>query len=115
MSRCVTRTASAIVLAIAVSGLHRLDLLAGVNLQLGYGAAYAAIAVLWLLALRDCKPDWHPAMHRTLALLSSVALALADTFTSGLAGEARQQLFFSALLGAAVVQVAAKLMLRSKH
>ena len=110
---CSMRMAAAIVLAAALSGLHRLGLLADAPLQIAYGLGYAAVALLWLLAWRQCKPDWPTAMHRALALLASTGLALLDAYTSGLASEARQELFFSALLGAAVVQVIAKLRMRN--
>ena len=112
---CMTRMGLAFVLAMALSSLHRLPLLDATALQIGYGTGYAAVALLWLLTLRQCKPAWPAAMHRAVALLASAGLSLADAFTSGLEGDARQALFFSALLGAAIVQVGARVMMRDQR
>lgn len=94
-------------------GLHRLTGQSGLPLYLGYGIGYAVFAIVLLLTLRKCRPNWHPAMQRMVSLLAGAGLAVLDVTMSGLKGEIAQQAFFSALLGVALVQVVAKLMMRN--
>lgn len=76
------------------------------------GLAYAALAALTVAAIgrytSDNGKNWHPAFSRIVVLLSCAALAGVDTGLSGLAGEAAQKLFFSALLGIALVILVAR-------
>lgn len=113
MHKCLSWFLAAGVAGLFALGLHRLTGQSGLPLYLGYGIGYAGFAMLLLLALKQCRPTWHPAMQRMVTLLAGAGLAGADVWISGLSGETAQQAFFSALLGVAVVQVVAKLMIRN--
>jgi low temperature requirement protein LtrA len=100
-------------LATGVAGLfalslHRWMAQTGLPQYLGYGIGYAGFAILLLLALKKCRPAWHPAMQRMASLLAGAALAMIDVTLASLKGDVAQQAFFSALLGVALVQVVAK-------
>lgn len=101
-------------LAGLLSALHRLAVLQGMSLHLAYGLGYAAVAALLLSALCRFRLAWPSALQRVGALLGSMGLALADVLFADYAAEDAQQLFFSALLGAALVQVLAKMLTKSR-
>ncbi len=112
MRKCyIWMLATALAVLFALS-LHRLMGQAGMALYVTYGVGYAVFAILLLLALKQCRPSWHPAMQRMTSLLAGAGLAVIDVTLSGLKGEMAQQAFFSALLGVALVQVVAKLLLK---
>lgn len=108
MRKCLGWIVVAVVTGLLAVGLHRLTGQSSLPLYLGYGVGYAIFAGFVLFALRNCRPAWHPAMQRMVTLLAGAGLAALDVFLSGLSGETAQQAFFSALLGVALVQVAAK-------
>jgi hypothetical protein len=112
MRSCLAPALGALGLAVLLSGLHRFSVLPGAMLLLGYGLGYAVVAILLLTVWRRCFSIWPPALHRMVALLGSACLALIDVLLAGYAAEAGQQLFFSALLGAALVQVLARMRLK---
>lgn len=72
------------------------------------GAAYGGLAVIAMAAMARCASQWHPALRRTAVLLACSILAGIDVGVSGLHGEAAQKTFFAALLGIALVVVAAR-------
>jgi low temperature requirement protein LtrA len=109
MRDCVAWILAVPVSGLLVMGLVRLTGQSGFPLYLGYGIGYAVFAALLLVALRQCRPGWHPAMQRMAALLAGAGLAGVDVFIAGLTGETAQQAFFGALLGVALVQVTARL------
>ncbi len=109
MRQCGGWMLAAVAAGLMVLGLHRLISQSGLPLFLGYGIGYGVFAILLLVALKRCRPGWHPAMQRMVTLLAGAGLAALDVFASGLAGETAQQAFFSALLGVALVQVVAKM------
>jgi len=113
MRKCYVWMLAAIVAGLFALSLHRLMGQAGMALYVTYGLGYAVFAILMLLTLKQCRPAWHPAMQRMVTLLAGAGLAGADIWISGLSGETAQQAFFSALLGVALVQVVAKLMMRN--
>lgn len=113
MRKCLGWILAAGVAGLFAVGLHRLTGQSGLPLYLGYGVGYAIFSALLLWALKQCRPGWHPAMQRMASLLAGAGLAALDVSVSGLSGETAQQAFFSALLGVALVQVVAKLMLRN--
>jgi len=113
MRKCYVWMLAAIVAGLFALSLHRLMGQAGMALYVTYGLGYAVFAILMLLTLKQCRWAWHPAMQRMLTLLAGAGLAGADIWISGLSGETAQQAFFSALLGVALVQVVAKLMMRN--
>lgn len=110
MGKGVVWVLAVVLTAVLTVGLRQIAAPAGLSRPLGYGLGYALLGLVVLLALRQCRPAWHPAMHRMVALLSTAALALAEVAVSGLAGDTAQQAFFSALLGVAVVQLLARLL-----
>jgi low temperature requirement protein LtrA len=108
MRKCYIWMLAAGVAGLFALSLHRLMGQSGLSLYLGYGIGYAGFAMLLLLALKQCRPGWHPAMQRMVTLLAGAGLAGVDVLIAGLAGESAQQAFFSALLGVALVQVMSK-------
>lgn len=110
MHKCLSWMLATIVAGLFALSLHRLMGQAGMALYATYGLGYAVFAMLLLLALKQCRPAWHPAMQRMVTLLAGAGLAGADVWVSGLSGETAQQAFFSALLGVALVQVVAKIL-----
>lgn len=108
MRKCLGWIVAAGVAGLLAMGLHLFSNFSGLSLYLGYGIGYMVFAILVLIALRQCRPAWHPAMQRMVTLLASAGLAALDVFVSGLSGETAQQAFFSALLGVALVQVVVK-------
>ncbi len=80
----------------------------GEPLPLLNGAAYAVLGVMAVSFVSRCAPGWLPAFKRVGALLLCASLAGIDVAVSGLGGEAGQKLFFSALLGIAMVVLAAR-------
>jgi peptidoglycan/LPS O-acetylase OafA/YrhL len=72
------------------------------------GLAYAGLAIMAMALIFRCAAKWHPALRRVFALLVCAAMAGVDTGLGGLHGEAGQKLFFSALLGIALVVLAAR-------
>lgn len=115
MRKCYVWMLAAIVAGLFALSLHRLMGQAGMALYVTYGLGYAVFAILLLLALKQCCPAWHPAMQRMVTLLAGAGLAGVDVLIAGFTGETAQQAFFSALLGVALVQVMAKLMMRKGH
>lgn len=109
MSKCLGWMLTALLTGLLVIGLHRVASQTGLPLYLGYGIGYAVFAILLLVALKQCRPGWHPAMQRMVTLLAGAGLAGADILMTGLTGETAQQAFFSALLGVALMQVVVKL------
>lgn len=75
---------------------------------LANGLAYATLAVYAMAVIGRCATKWHPAFKRVAALLACAILAGADVGISGLQGEAAQKTFFAALLGVALVVLAAR-------
>jgi peptidoglycan/LPS O-acetylase OafA/YrhL len=75
---------------------------------LANGLAYGSLAVVALALVGRCAVKWHPALKRAAALLGCAMLAGIDIGLSGLHGEAGQKLFFAALLGVALVVLAAR-------
>lgn len=108
MRKCRGWMLAALLAGLLVIGLHRVANQTGLPLYLGYGIGYAVFAILLLVALKQCRSGWHPAMQRMVSLLAGAGLAALDVSVSGLSGESGQQAFFSALLGVALVQVVAK-------
>lgn len=113
MHKCLSWMLATIVAGLFALSLHRLMGQAGMALYVTYGLGYAVFAILLLLALKQCRPGWHPAMQRMVTLLAGAALAGVDVLMAGLTGETAQQAFFSALLGVALVQVVAKFVTRN--
>ncbi|NWG39162.1 MAG: hypothetical protein HXY27_04240 [Hydrogenophilaceae bacterium] len=108
MRQCFGWLLATIAAGLFALSLNRWTAQTGLPQYLGYGIGYAGFAILLLLALKKCRPAWHPAMQRMVTLLVGAGLAALDVFVSGLSGETAQQTFFSALLGVALVQVVAK-------
>lgn len=75
---------------------------------LANGLAYAVLAIIAMGVAGRCTPKWHPALKRVAALLACAILAGIDVGLAGQSGEAAQKLFFAALLGIAVVVLAAR-------
>lgn len=73
-----------------------------------YGLAYAALAALGMACTGRCLANWHPALRRMSVLMVCAALAGVDAGVSGLQGESAQKMFFAALLGIALVTLAAR-------
>ena len=73
------------------------------------GLAYAALAALAMACTGRCLANWHPALRRMSVLMACAALAGVDVGVSGLQGESAQKMFFAALLGIALVTLAARL------
>jgi hypothetical protein len=96
------------VAGILALGLHRLSGQSGLSLNLAYGLGYGMFSLLLLVALKQCRPGWHPALRRMVSLMVGAGLAGADVWMAGPSGEMAQQAFFSALLGVALVQVVAR-------
>lgn len=80
----------------------------GMPALLANGLAYAALASFAIALAGRCAPKWHPALKRVSTLMACAALAGADVGISGLQGEAAQKTFFAALLGIALVVMAAR-------
>jgi peptidoglycan/LPS O-acetylase OafA/YrhL len=72
------------------------------------GMAYAALAIYAGALVGRCAAKWHPALKRVAVLIACAALAGADVGITGLAGEDAQKTFFAALLGIALVVLAAR-------
>lgn len=72
------------------------------------GLAYAALAACALAAIGRCTAQWPPALKRVAALIACAMLAGADAGITGLQGEAAQKAFFAALLGIALMVLAAR-------
>lgn len=72
------------------------------------GLAYAALAAYALALVGRCAAKWHPALKRVAVLIACAALAGIDIGIVDLAGEAAQKAFFAALLGIALVVLAAR-------
>lgn len=72
------------------------------------GLAYAALAAYAAAMAGRCAAKWHPALRRVAILVACAALAGIDVGLAGLAGEAGQKAFFAALLGIALVVLAAR-------
>jgi hypothetical protein len=72
------------------------------------GLAYAGLGIVAMMYVGRCLAQWHPALKRISVLLACVALAGVDVGLSGLRGEPGQKLFFAALLGIALVVLAAR-------
>lgn len=84
-------------------------LLAGAApLLLVNGLLYAALAVYAMALASRCAAKWHPALRRVTTLIACAVLAGADIGLSGLQGESAQKSFFAALLGIALVVLAAR-------
>lgn len=75
---------------------------------LANGLAYAGLGMAAMAFVSRCAAAWHAALRRVAALLACAILAGADIGLSGLRGEAGQELFFAALLGIALVVLAAR-------
>lgn len=75
---------------------------------LANGLAYAGLGMAAMAFVSRCAATWHAALRRVAALLACAVLAGADIGLSGLHGEAGQELFFAALLGIALVVLAAR-------
>lgn len=106
MFSCVAAAAGflggwALILAWHVRAGGAPDLLAG-------GLAYAALAVYAMALAARCAPTWHPALRRVAVLLGCAVLAGIDAGIAGLQGETAQKAFFAALLGIALVAMAAR-------
>ena len=80
----------------------------GMPNALASGLAYAGLAAAVMALVSRCAAGWHAALKRMSALLACAILAGIDVGLSGLHGEAGQRLFFAALLGVALVVVAAR-------
>lgn len=72
------------------------------------GLAYAALAAYAAALAGRCAAQWHPALRRVATLIVCAVLAGADVGITGLQGEAAQKSFFAALLGIALVILAAR-------
>jgi hypothetical protein len=72
------------------------------------GLAYAALAICAMALAGRCTAKWHPALKRVSTLIACSVLAGIDVGLSGLSGEAAQKTFFAALLGIALVVLAAR-------
>lgn len=72
------------------------------------GLAYAALAIYGMALIGRCATQWHPALKRVAVLIACAALAGIDVGITGLRGEAAQETFFAALLGIALVVLAAR-------
>jgi len=70
--------------------------------------AYALLAIVAAAATGRCAPKWHPALKRRSSLFACTILAVVDVGLAGLAGETAQEAFFAALLGIALVVLAAR-------
>lgn len=80
----------------------------GAPALLANGLAYAALAGYALALAGRCIPKWHPALKRVATLIACASLAGVDVSISGLQGEVAQKAFFAALLGIALVVMAAR-------
>jgi peptidoglycan/LPS O-acetylase OafA/YrhL len=85
---------------------HAMD--GGASASLANGLSYAALAILAMGLVGRCAAQWHPALKRVSALLACAVLAGVDIGLSGPHGEAGQKSFFAALLGIALVVLAAR-------
>lgn len=72
------------------------------------GLAYAVVGIFAVALVGRCAPEWHPAFKRISALLVCAILSGVDVGLSGFRGETGQKLFFAALLGIALVVLAAR-------
>jgi peptidoglycan/LPS O-acetylase OafA/YrhL len=72
------------------------------------GVAYAVLAAYGMALIGRCAQKWHPALKRVATLIVCAILAGADIGIVDLEGEAAQQTFFAALLGIALVALAAR-------
>lgn len=72
------------------------------------GLAYAALAICAMAIAGRCMAKCHPALNRMAILIACASLAGIDVGISGLQGEAAQKAFFAALLGIALVVLAAR-------
>lgn len=72
------------------------------------GLAYAVLGIIALAFVSRCAPPWHPAFRRIAALLACAIMAGVDIGLSDHRGEVGQKMFFAALLGIALVVLAAK-------
>lgn len=72
------------------------------------GLAYAALAIYGVALIGRCASKWHAALKRVAVLIACAALAGIDVGITGLQGEAAQESFFAALLGIALVVLAAR-------
>lgn len=75
---------------------------------LANGLAYAGLGIVAMMFISRCAARWHPPLKRVSVLLACAVLAGADVGLSGLYREAGQELFFAALLGIALVVLAAR-------
>lgn len=73
------------------------------------GLAYAMLAICALAGIGRCGAKWLPALKRVAALIACAVLAGVDIGITGLQGEVAQKTFFAALLGIALVVLAARL------
>jgi peptidoglycan/LPS O-acetylase OafA/YrhL len=83
-------------------------LVGGTPGALANGLAYAGLAIVAAAFISRCAIGWHPALKRASVLLTCAALAGVDVGLSDMHGEAGQKLFFAALLGIALVVLAAR-------
>jgi peptidoglycan/LPS O-acetylase OafA/YrhL len=72
------------------------------------GLAYAALAAYAAALAGRCATKWHPALRRVATLIACAVLAGVDVGIAGLQGETAQKTFFAALLGIALVVLAAR-------
>jgi peptidoglycan/LPS O-acetylase OafA/YrhL len=72
------------------------------------GLAYAALAIYGMALIGRCVSKWPAALKRVAVLIACAALAGIDVGITGLQGEAAQESFFAALLGIALVVLAAR-------
>lgn len=72
------------------------------------GLAYAALAACAMAFAGRCAARWHAALRRVAVLIGCALLAGIDVGVLGLTGEAAQKTFFAALLGIALVVLAAR-------
>ncbi len=80
----------------------------GTPALLANGLAYAVLAGYATALAGRCAPKWHPALKRVATLIACAILTGVDVGISGLQGEAAQKAFFAALLGIALVVMAAR-------
>ena len=80
----------------------------GMPSALANGLSYGTLAIYAVALAGRCAAKWHPALKRVAALLGCAILAGVDIGITGLQGEAAQKTFFAALLGIALVVLAAR-------
>lgn len=106
MFSCMAGAAMLLLAWVLVLVWHALG--GGTPVALANGLAYAGLGIIAMMVISRCAPGWHPALKRVSVLLTCAALAGVDVGLSGLRGEPGQKLFFAALLGIALVVLAAR-------